>query len=236
MASAKTFLIASCLLMPFAAIAMEGQNCGLPLQAPALTPENETVIARSQKEAGRLMQIKAKGTASREVFNKPDQVQLATSGVPATAQLLNPGETIFRHYSSKEGVLAIVEKFTIRAGNMNYVIRSSGYREDFTDLTGAFLTQPGSNAQDVGVITENSSYVDLKLYAGTGLIDLEPGIFLIPGARNYPQWLVESYEKFLSSGVLPKAAAEIRAVQDLAAQNGNHPLEIPVRVVGYSIR
>jgi hypothetical protein len=122
-------------------------------------------------------------------------VEYIAHGIPDTVKLhpLVPAE-IFRHYSSPENIEAIIKGRKLIAGNLPYVVTSRGVRTSFVDLTGIFLTKPGFSPQQVGVEKNKlNSFIDLRLPSGTEVIQLEPGIFLVPGPAKIPEWIANYY-------------------------------------------
>ena len=110
------------------------------------------------------------------------------------------GNTVFRHYTQAEAVPQILQSKRFRAGKTSYV--QSPYV--YPDLTGIFLTLSKYSADDIGLDSNvHSAWVDVKLDPNTLVIRLEPGIYLVPGSTNVPQWLVESLKNNSSTVPTP---------------------------------
>ena len=129
-------------------------------------------------------------------------IEYVARGIPNGAKLRTAyhGE-IFRHYATTdENVQKIINSSSLVAGNLPYITQGGGIRVSYVDLTGIFLTLPNFRPDQIGVSKESiNAYVDVYLPSGTEVLDLEPGIILVPGPGNVPPWLRKYYEQWQHS-------------------------------------
>jgi hypothetical protein len=108
------------------------------------------------------------------------------SGVPRQAEVVTAGQRTYRHYTyTPEQLNSIIESGSLLSGRVPYAVVIPGGRYYWSDLKGAFVTTPEHRADKVGV--GNSPYsVDFRLPEDLPLIQLEPGILLVPNINGSP--------------------------------------------------
>ncbi|MFA6319258.1 MAG: hypothetical protein WC943_17735, partial [Elusimicrobiota bacterium] len=90
-------------------------------------------------------------------------------------QDLTSSKAVFRHYTTKEGLEAILKSKTLLNGYLPYIeLVVYVARYVYEDLTGVFLTVPEASGRDVGVPSDQKYYVDLELPRGLPLIQPDP--------------------------------------------------------------
>jgi CubicO group peptidase (beta-lactamase class C family) len=126
-------------------------------------------------------------------------------GIPKSAVYRYAGENeIFRHYASPGRIRDIIATGSVRAALLPYVVRSCGSRVSYVDVTGIFLTKPGFSAKSVGVSEDSAeTFVDLKLPPNTMILELEPGILVVPGPPSLPNWLTAYAAQMATGAEIP---------------------------------
>ncbi len=154
--------------------------------AEAILPCDRALIAQSQTNVRDFFKL-ADFEPSEDDGSGGDRVYRKTSGRPDSARVVVPGETVYRHYISDvdqdpEAIRrTIVMTRRLRAGRTPYVTGDlPWFRMTYPDVRGIFVTTPEWTSEKVGIF-KNLPYVDFRFEAGTGLVELEPGILLVPG-------------------------------------------------------
>lgn len=198
------FLLLLALGAPSSAVA---DPCTEILRTQPQTQSQPPLEARhpSREEALRLLELRSQPLRTRVLYASPqhgDAVEVI--GVPSSARLVEYGPSeVFRYYVSDRALYdRIVSERTLRAGNLPYVVvHPQLRREYYYSLEGIFLTKPAFRPEQVGLERDpRMSYVDFTLPEGLGLIQLEPGIFLVPGKPAVRDWIREAYERYRASG------------------------------------
>jgi hypothetical protein len=164
--------------------------------------------------------------------NHEDQV--AVHGVPSSVKLIR-SQTVFRHYTTKEGLDEILRTQSLKNGFLPYIQRADGlYRKTFEDLNGIFLTLPGKNGKRVGVPkSEYPHYVDLILPARLPVLEIESnGIYMIPLPARTRNWISRLYNQWVDGKNL--ANHDLSTVETVNQKGGLGPeLAVPVKIVGH---
>ena len=120
-------------------------------------------------------------------------------GIPPTAKFrTTKPEEVFRHFSQIENIEKIKQEQRLVAGNLPYITRGKGTdRVSYVNLTGVFFTTSQFAPNNIGVEKNSStSYIDFTLPPGTEIIELEDGVFLVPGPSKKPEWLTNYYDQW----------------------------------------
>jgi hypothetical protein len=160
---------------------------------------------------------------------------ITSRGVPETVRRFDAGGTVFRHYTTKEGLDAILAEKSLRNGFMSYVeLARALYTKTYRDLTGIFLTLPKVEGDRVGVpAKEFQHYVDLRVPRGMPVLEIEKGaIFLVPMPARTRGWVADLYRKWVrGEGVNPTYQ---RTVSEIESEGGLGPsLSMPIEIVGH---
>lgn len=190
--------------------------CSEKVHVQAIAPAEHP----SFKAAVELMELKKQPLQSTVLFSSPhhgDTVEVI--GVPQSAELVDYGEDeVFRYYLSDETITdKLLSEGKLQAGILPYVIVHPQVRKEYYySLEGIFITKPGFEPQQVGLERNpNMNYVDFTLPKGLGLIQLEPGIFLIPGKPATAPWIMDAYLKFRASGATQYPAGYENAFKNI---------------------
>lgn len=200
------------------------------------------VRALVEARAERLLPLLGRAPVERVTYDPVvdgKERQIEVDGVPpATIAGRSDGRTVFRHYTTRDGIAEIEKSRSLQNGFVSYVQRSAMlYHKSFKDLTGLFLTLPGVEGDRVGVPgSDFPEYVDIVLPAGMPLWELEKGaIYLVPLAVRTRGWVKDLYFRYLRGE--PVSSAYGRTVDALQAEGGPGPdLAVPVKIVGSSTR
>lgn len=160
---------------------------------------------------------------------------ITSKGVPDTVRRYDADGVVFRHYTTKEGLDAILEEKSLRNGFMSYVeLARALYTKTYRDLTGVFLTLPKVSGDHVGVPAKDfNHYVDLRVPAGLPVLEIEKGaIFLVPMPARTRGWVADLYRKWVKGeGVNPTYQ---RSVSEVEKEGGPGPsLSMPIEIVGH---
>jgi hypothetical protein len=160
---------------------------------------------------------------------------ITSRGVPETVKRIDAGGTVFRHYTTREGLDAILKENSLVNGFMPYVeLAQALYRKTYRDLTGVFLTLPKVAGDRVGVPAKDfTHYVDLRVPRGLPVLEIEKGaIFLVPMPASTRGWVAELYRKWVrGEGLNPTYRG---SVEDVERDGGPGPsLAMPIEIVGH---
>jgi hypothetical protein len=116
-----------------------------------------------------------------EDLSAGDRIRITYTGTPNVVTLVeNPENIVFCHYRDRKGIQTILATSRIIAGPTPYVNSHHRWlRETYQDMQGIFLTTTDYKPLDVGVA--DTDKVLIKLPPGTGVLEFEPGIYMIPG-------------------------------------------------------
>jgi hypothetical protein len=160
---------------------------------------------------------------------------ISSRGVPETVKRYNADGVVFRHYTTAEGLDAILKEGSLRNGFMPYVqLAKAVYRKTFRDLTGVFLTLPKVEGDRVGVPAKDfTHYVDLLVPAGLPVLEIEKGaIFLVPMPARTRGWVADLYRKWVRGEGM--SSTYKTSIEDVEKDGGVGPaLSMPIEVVGH---
>ncbi len=182
-------VLLSVLFFYFTATAEEFDLCGLVASADFASWKDEALIAQTHRAWS---YIKARPHQFTEIRVNNRHVihgvhtESYTRYKPRVLQSDEIAGKIFRHYTTPSGKMQILSSQRLRAGSTAYAYGPYS----FSDLTGVFLTTPDFGADEVGLSGAIAlAWVDVLLDPATVVLQLEPGIFLVPGSPEIPDWL-----------------------------------------------
>lgn len=202
-------------------------------RAPRADLEASVVLA----EAG-LAKVEAARAGVRETLLNPGHNEthadmITARGVPEAVRRVDAQGTVFRHYTTKEGLEAILRTKSLWNGFMPYVqLANAVYHKTFRDLTGVFLTLPGVEGERVGVPKrEFDHYVDIRVSARLPVLEVEKkAIYLIPMPGRARAWVADLYRRWMTGGDVGTTYA--RTLQDVEEDGGPGPeLAVPIEIV-----
>lgn len=197
------------------------------------------LTAASALSAASLAKVESLRGHVQETLDNPGHNEshgdmISARGVPETVKRFDAAGVVFRHYTTKEGLDAILRGKSLWNGFLPYVHLAPGvFRKTYRDLTGVFLTVPQVKGDRVGVpASEFSHYVDVLVPAGLPVLEIEKGaIYLIPLPGRTRGWVADLYRRWASGG--GENPTYRRAVADVDADGGPGPaLAVPVKIVG----
>lgn len=160
---------------------------------------------------------------------------ITSRGVPDAVKRFDAEGVVFRHYTTKEGLDAILKEKSLRNGFMPYVeLARALYTKTYRDLTGVFLTLPKVSGDQVGVPAKDFGfYVDLLVPRGLPVLEIEKGaIFLVPMPARTRGWVADLYRKWVKGEDVNPVYRS--SVTDVEADGGPGPsLAMPIKVVGH---
>lgn len=154
---------------------------GTPLHIP-IRIQDSSLVQRVNRIAHELLLRKGKSAAERDLSYGKDIVKIETEAIPARVRRLEIWDVqgqIFRHYTSQNQIEVISRDSILKAGPTPYV-ESQGerFRITYSALKGVFLTSPSYSPKQVGVF--HQPYIEFTIDSKMPVLELEPGIFLIP--------------------------------------------------------
>ena len=151
------------------------------------------------------------------------------AGVPAGTKLVTAKSiAIARHYSP--AVDAIRSSGSLKAGPRPYIHSLSHVRDEYQELTGIFFTIPEHDPADLWMgLDESSPYIDFVLPAGIGVLEVEEGVYLIPGPPRVATWIRQAYAQWKKTGKAPVGLEE-RFLRYDETGGIPMPLEIPIEI------
>lgn len=167
--------------------------CSLLLKPPFSKWNDSDLVVQSRKNLEYLQNVPYHYTSllirNRTVIRGLPMAGSEARFVPRALDAAEMRSTLFRHYTTPEGFEKILERKRLVAGPVSYV--SSPYV--YPDVTGIFLTTSKFKPETVGLDSAvHSKWVDFHLPEGTGVLWLEPGIYVVPGSVAVPEWLIRS--------------------------------------------
>lgn len=160
---------------------------------------------------------------------------ITASGVPDSVRRYDADGVVFRHYTTKEGLEAILAEKSLKNGFLPYVqLAQAVYRKTFRDLTGVFLTLPGVDGGRVGVpVKDFTHYVDLKVPRGLPVLEIEKGaIFLVPLPARTRGWVADLYRRWVTGGGADPTYKG--SIEEVERGGGPGPsLAMPIEIVGH---
>jgi hypothetical protein len=199
----------------------------------------DLTAVRALSEANLARVERLRGTVTETLHNPGHNEShgdmITSKGVPGTVRRYDADGVVFRHYTTKEGLDAILEEKSLRNGFMSYVeLAQALYTKTYRDLTGVFLTLPKVSGDHVGVPAKDfKHYVDLRVPAGLPVLEIEKGaIFLVPMPARTRSWVADLYRKWVKGeGVNPTYQ---RSVSEVEKEGGPGPsLSMPIEIVGH---
>lgn len=199
----------------------------------------DAVYAEIGERAEFLRVLMGKPMVKTLTYSVADLDVYTLAGVPATAKWVPTEGQIWRHYKGPDEVRRVVAQGQIASGIVPYVIVNPGLsREIYADLSGVFLTRPGVSPKAVGLEAGANSYVDFTLDSGkiSAVLEIEPGILLVPGNKAYPDWLVQKFHRRIAepSTMLGPDEAKLFEAWNQAGRNPGTP--VPIRILRYSVQ
>lgn len=203
-------------------------SCSLLSLPPFSEWSDEDLVKQSHTQWEELKKIKSQDSELN--YNG----RIVAFGLPYGAlsrfepRLLSPAEIAtktFRHYTTEEGLSEIKKTRRLRAGSTPYV--NSPYV--YTDVTGIFLTLKEYNGAAVGLDEAASGHsIDLKLNPQLAVVQLEPGIYVVPGPSPIPDWLSRRIKDAIIESVDPQSIG-----MDLSkyAARGYSAMEVPIKII-----
>lgn len=203
-------------------------------------PSAATAALLASASAERMLAQKDKPL--RETLLNPGHTEshpdlVTVEGVPGQVAAVKRAEgQVFRHYTTEEGLAAILKSKALWNGVLSYVQLAPGvYKKIFKDVTGLFFTLPAVSGDAVGVPARGgfSAYVDVTLPLNVALLEIEKGaIYMVPLPARARGWVADAYLKWADGGAV--ASADRRMISDIDAAGGPGPeLEVPVTIVGH---
>jgi hypothetical protein len=155
-------------------------------------------------------------------------------GVPERVKTVPHEGTVFRHYTTEEGLRSILKSGGLWNGFMPYVEMARGvYKKTFKDLTGVFLTLPKVPGDHVGVPADTfTHYVDVLVPKEFPLLEVEKGgIYLIPLPGRTRSWFADIYRRWVGGG---SPGIYEPGIKQLDSSGGPGPeLLVPLTIVGH---
>jgi hypothetical protein len=190
------------------------------------------VLARARLEALRSM------PHERVILNPARGIdaeeKVVVKGLPPQARLAPTGATVYRHYTTKEGLRSILASKGIWNGFLSHIDLTKGVsRETHVHLTGVFFTTPERDAANEDVLAHDAPYfVDVRIPEGLPLLETQAGKkFLIPLPARTIGWVRDAYRKWIEGGSDPSSVA-----RNLDREGGPGPeLTVPVEIVGHGL-
>lgn len=207
--------------------------------AEGRAPRPDLAAAAALSEAN-LAEVERRRGPVTETLHNPGHNEshgdmITSRGVPETVKRIDADGVVFRHYTTKEGLDAILAEKSLLNGFMPYVELARGlYRKTYRDLTGVFLTLPQVKGEGVGVpAREFTYYVDLLVPRGLPVLEIEKGaIFLVPLPARTRGWIADLYRKWVRGE--PVDPAYKGSVEDVEKDGGVGPsLAMPIEIVGH---
>lgn len=196
----------------------------------------EAVTALAEKRTGLILASRGKMTETLLNPGHPENHgdMIDVRGTPDRVKPVNK-PLVYRHYTTPEGLQAILKSNALWNGFLPYVELAPGvFRKSFADVTGLFLTLPGVEGRQVGVPSSDfKAYVDLELPAGLPVLEVEKdAIFLMPLPARARDWVRTLYRRWMKGEKLqPHEEATVRKVD---AEGGPGPdLSVPIKIVGH---
>lgn len=202
-------------------------------------PKADLVAAGALSRANLARVERLRGTVAETLHNPGhDEAHgdiITSRGVPGTVKRFDASGVIFRHYTTEEGLDAILKEKSLRNGFMPYVeLASALYAKTYRDLTGVFLTLPKVAGDRVGVPAGSfNRFVDLRVPAGLPVLEIErDSIFLVPMPARTRGWVADLYRRWVRGEAVNPTYQ--KGVEDLEKDGGTGPaLNMPIEIVGH---
>lgn len=198
------------------------------------------LLAVSALSEANLARVESLRGAVTETLHNPGHNEshgdmITSRGVPDTVKRFDSDGVVFRHYTTKEGLDAILKENSLINGFMPYVeLARALYTKTYRDLTGVFLTLPKVSGDHVGVPAKDFAYyVDLRVPRGLPVLEIEKSaIFLVPMPARTRGWVADLYRKWVAGE--PVNPTYKSSVADVEKDGGVGPrLATPIEVVGH---
>jgi len=221
---------------------------GAPRQAV-----QDGITALAQAKLERILSLRGQPTNTivlRRSSNSDEPDHVRVQGVPPSIRAVRPVPdapldqtqrwskpgTVFRHYTTKEGLEAILASGVLHNGYRPLMTNlGTGVQNYYEELTGVFLTAPTVKGNVVGTPKERYPfYVDFKLPGNLPLLDVLPefpGIFfLIPLPARTQAWMRDLYGRWVrGEEISPSSEQSVRQINE---NGGPGPdLDVPVEIV-----
>lgn len=218
-------------LAALASVIMDGAEGRAPrADLAAATALSEANLAVVERRRGPVAE-----TLHNPGHNESHGDMITSRGVPETVKRIDADGVVFRHYTTEEGLDAILKEKSLINGFMPYVELARGlYRKTYRDLTGVFLTLPKVEGDRVGVPAKDfTHYVDLLVPRGLPVLEIEKGaIFLVPMPARTRGWIADLYRKWVRGE--PVNPTYKGSVEDVEKDGGVGPsLAMPIEIVGH---
>ncbi|OGS40679.1 MAG: hypothetical protein A2506_13045 [Elusimicrobia bacterium RIFOXYD12_FULL_66_9] len=216
-------------LQALASVIMDGAAGRAPkADLAAVTALSEANLAKVESLRGAVSE-----TLHNPGHNESHEDMITSRGVPETVKRIDASGMVFRHYTTQEGLDAILKEKSLINGFMPYVqLAKAVYRTTFRDLTGVFLTLPKVEGDRVGVPARDfTHYVDLRVPGGLPVLEVEKGaIFLVPMPARTRGWVADLYRRWVTGGGLDSTYKT--SIEDVERDGGVGPaLSMPIEIV-----
>jgi hypothetical protein len=211
------------------------QEVSIPSATKSLKPNATTKLALSRalerskslvnKPSAKVGEVSGGLDLPDEIFFKgfPPGVKILTLAQRKKLKLLQ--------YTKK--VDEIVNTQRLLPGARPYIDADAHQRVYYNDLTGIFLSSPVNDPQNLQLgLTRASDYVEVEIDPQVPLLQILPGIYLIPLPESVYDWLLLAYQRWLSTGKDPYGQEmKFQRLKTLGGPGNN--LFVPIKILGY---
>ncbi len=172
--------------------------------------------------------------SSRSHLDRPHTQNVSVKGVPKTAVVAPAGARVFRNYLPAAALEKTLATQRLPSALTPYCQVSPGHeRKIFENVTGLFLTFPQFSPDgllDTGY--QEMAFVDFQLAPETPVLQLEPGISVVPLPKRYPAWIVEKCTAF-RSGISSGDSSIDSMCQTLLEEGADFTqvAEVPIQII-----
>lgn len=226
----KTIILALFTILLYSPASSSEISCNLFLKTP-LTKKELSWVKKSKQNVYELLKKKKLGLEKKDLMaHSMNKRNLQIKGIPDFVEEVPAKGIIWRHYVGPNMDIILKEK-NLKSGILPYIQVDGLGRHSYDDLTGVFLTKPGVAPNKVGLAdNQDYDYIDFILPPDSGVLKIEDDIFLVPGQKDYPQWLKNRLPKYhKGDGVF--SDSEIKALEEI--QNSPGPMRIPIKIIKY---
>lgn len=192
----------------------------------------EANLAKLQVHANNFEALRSGGVQERFLSQHIiTDTKRVVRGIPRQVRRIDTTNRIFRHYTTPKAAEAIRRSRKLIAGPRTIMTGGEVFYEDLSgvqftniEVTPQMVLEPDEAPRVVAI--------DFRLNGNVPVYQVNQHMFLVPGPRKYPEWIVRAYQDYIERGRFPKSTDPVEVFYQLDEMGGiPEPVEVPIEIV-----